>query len=104
MDEITVSDASTIPSTVGTGSVKKESILATCGTTTRGQYDSDDEIFALTFCTVGSVIVPHDNELNIEGLEKMFGQNEQPIPKSWIILDSQSTVNCFSNHQYLTNI
>ena len=37
-----------------------------------GHYDSDDEVFEVLFCAV-EVTTLKDNELNIKGLEKMFG-------------------------------
>lgn len=71
-------------------------------------YDSDHDVFDLSFYTVEMMTVPtcikDGSELNMEGLEKMFGQDDSPILKSCIILNSQSTVNCVRNRKCLTNI
>ena len=40
----------------------------------------------------------------IKELENTFGQDNSLISKSWIIIDSQSTVNCFCEENYLDTI
>ena len=40
----------------------------------------------------------------IKELDNTFGQDDIPISKSWIVLDIQSTVNCFCEEKYLDNI
>ena len=53
-------------------------------------YDSDYDIFDLTFCTVeAKLLIPgQGEELNVEQIKKMFGQDNSPIPKSLVILNS----------------
>ena len=53
-----VSDASNIPTSVGTGSVKKESLHAMNWTKTGANYDIDHDVFDLSFCTVETMTVP----------------------------------------------
>ena len=42
--------------------------------------------------------------MNLESMDKMFGQGRDPINKDWCILDSQSTCDCFCSGKYLQNI
>ena len=94
---------------------KNETINATHGTKTDGEYSSDDDFddYGLLFATVETNIVidcPNvinglsKGELDLTKLEHAFGQNDSPIPNDWCILDNQSTVNVFRNGEYLKNI
>ena len=85
------------PSNSGGG--KNETINTTHGTETGGGWDSDAEFdnFQFRFATVGDV-------LNVTGLEKMVKESKIPIKRSWVLLDSQSTVSCFRNEDELTNL
>lgn len=70
------SDTLSITTTVGTGSVKKESLHTMSGTETGANYDSNHEVFGFSFCTIEATTVPcvkDKNELNVEEPEKMFG-------------------------------
>lgn len=114
-----MSDTSIIPTIVSSSVIKKELVLAS-RMEIEIDCDSNHYIFQLYFCTHRTVnpafkkwarvgiksLEPtswnvNEHELNVKGLKKMFGQE---IPKSWNILDSQSTVNCFCNQKYLSNI
>ena len=79
-------DTSSIPNRVGNGSVKKESLLTISETEIGSNYDSDHDVFDLSFCTVEMMSIPirvkNRNELNMEGLGKMFGQDNSLISKS----------------------
>ena len=42
--------------------------------------------------------------MNISSEGKTFHQEEQVLPKSWILLDNQSTVSVFYNRRLPTNV
>ena len=95
-------DTSSIPTTVGIN-VKKETQVLVSGTETGTNYDSNHDVFELTFCALGGELTAGTSSV-IKELEDTSGQDDSPISKSWIVLDSQSTVNCFCEEKYLDNI
>ena len=95
-------DTSIITTTVGSN-VKKETQVLASGTETGTNYDSDHDVFELTFCALGGEFTAGTSSV-IKELENTFGQDDSLISKSWIIIDSQSTVNCFCEEKYLDNI
>ena len=73
------------------------------GTEIGTNYDSDHDVFELTFCALGGELTAGTSSF-IKELENIFVQDDSLISNIWIILDSQSTVNCFCEEKYFDNI
>lgn len=99
--KLSISDTSSIPTTVGSN-VKKETQVLASGTETGTNNDSNHDVFEITFCALGGELTAGTSSV-IKELEDTSGQDDSPISKTWIVLDSQSTVNCFCEEKYLDN-
>ena len=62
-----------------------------------------DPVYKCLISNIGNV--KDHCELDIKEFENIFGLDSTRVQKSWTVLDTQSTTNCFNNNQkYSTDI
>ena len=83
-----------------------KTINATHGSEKGDDYDNEDDYddFNVYFTTVETTLVTVEDKLNLTELEEVTRESKTPIKNSWVILENQSTVNCFRDIDHLKNL